>query len=630
MTEQNNALPQGEPDHGEENSTRPARRRRGPGSRLGRSRSVTKTTAENVTSSAASTDLLTEASSPVELPVMEDTPSAREAVTAVATTASPASEPSEAESPASSPEKTKRRSARQPARKRRPAKSEVEHPDLTADATDAAALLEETSSSTEAPTDTAVPVETVSQVEHAAPETAVSEDHPAETAAANTAAAEADIEVEVKAADIAAPSPLPAIIEHRRPARIRVFTLGGKHVPPALQDTLAAYPRLLADAYSQKALRQAHIACEPLPGDSSHWSAALRWQAPADIDYQLAIVLEDDALHHPVADWLLQRYTPDELSFAATTPALLRAFYRLGVPWQHAQFVDISQQGIRALRGYLRDQQIFAIRFAEEDHSTALCHLLRSAGLAHAQLWLFERDDLENGQIQAWHIHELEQAEPFPLSQRIAVLCTPEAGLGTFPGHSDDWLHLPGEPQAPQLLPGLVRLGALSALQASNSHFIGLIGDLGWSIALELAHQYPGLRIGIWLESEVMAYRLRQLVTLWGWENRIRIQHAHPGQTVAVASLWTQADRVVYARLHNGPNDEYADVWHALRGNARLVAVATTELQKGDLLRFATQQPASCLSLQDIALTQAGYLEHGLVMTPQPAIRLGAWRKPND
>jgi len=256
--------------------------------------------------------------------------------------------------------------------------------------------------------------------------------------------------------------------------------------------------------------------------------------------------------------------------------------------------------------------------------------LLRSAGLAHAQLWLFERDDLENGQIQAWHIHELEKAEPFPLSQRIAVLCTPEAGLGTFPGHSDDWLHLPGEPQAPQLLPGLVRLGVLSALQASNSHFIGLIGDLGWSIALELAHQYPGLQIGIWLESEVMAYRLRQLVTLWGWENRIRIQHAHPGQTVAVASLWAQADRVVYARLHNGPTEEYADVWQALRGHACLVAVATTELQKADLLRFATQQPASCLSLQDIALTQAGYLEHGLVMTPQPAIRLGAWRKPND
>src|SRR5574343_160107 len=184
MTEQNNALPQGEPDHGEESSARPARRRRGPGSRLGRSRSVAKTT-DNSTSSAASTAPLTEANSPVELPVMEDTPSTHGEVTVVATPAPPASEPQEAESPATAPEKTKRRSARQPARKRRPAKSDADHHDLTTDATDAAATVEETTLSTEeTPTDRAVLVETICQEEHAAPAATITDDSPVGTAEA--------------------------------------------------------------------------------------------------------------------------------------------------------------------------------------------------------------------------------------------------------------------------------------------------------------------------------------------------------------------------------------------------------------------------------------------------------------
>lgn len=406
---------------------------------------------------------------------------------------------------------------------------------------------------------------------------------------------------------------------------VQVFGLPpGTRADDELLAILRQADRVLAAGGSADELGGQGLKLQRLPNARQVWRKFLL-PTPGE---QLAVVVPDDPLHHPVTQWLARHLPPGTLHCAPLLSPLLRAFYTLGVPWQDAQFIDLRQGSLAGLATRLRTNQVYAVRFGNEHASQPLGRLLQEAGLGATQVCLFALNQAD-GEPDVWLADELALIQSRELAGHFALMVTPRAARSVdteFPGGNEDWLRLVGENSPPNLLPAAARLVTQAGLQAAAGSVHWLIGDVSWSLALELARFSQAARILVWPESDACADRLLKLTGQWGLAGQVQVAR---GRNSPLAG-WPEPDGILIANRKSGNPRQYDEAWQKLRGGGRLVMVASTETQKVDLARFSPGRDSIGLGMVDLSVACAQRDDHGLVMHPQLPVRIAQWQKKHS
>ncbi|MFN4280216.1 precorrin-6y C5,15-methyltransferase (decarboxylating) subunit CbiE [Thermosynechococcus sp.] len=350
---------------------------------------------------------------------------------------------------------------------------------------------------------------------------------------------------------------------------------------------------------------------------------AIQTHLESTADPQVVILTSGDPLFYGLGRWLLEVFTPDQLTFHPHLSAVQLAFSRLKLPWQDA--VIYSAHG-RDLAGLVplwqRGVEKIAIYTDGEATIAAISRLYQALHLPVTyRAWVCQALGSEEEAILPWDlaqpVRELPAIHPVNLvvllrqPQRLSPREQPVLGLG------DDQFFTFGD------RPGLmtkreVRVLVLAELTLSGT--VETVWDVGagsGSVAVEIARLAPQATVYAVEKTAIGFQLIERNRKAFGLANLIPIQGAAPQRLSGLP----QPDRVFIggsgAQLL--ANLEYC--WSHLKPAGRLVlAIATLEHQ-GQVLHWCQTHQISPQVLQ-VQLSRSVPLGQGHRLHPLNPVTL--------